>query len=68
MREFVHILMSLPLGGASFFTLKTISDTAEFFPNHVIVGINHHGVCHCEASTSMECVTIKHQPAGGMSL
>lgn len=46
MREFVHIILSLPSGGASFFTLKTISDTAEFFPNHVIVGINQHGVRH----------------------
>jgi len=68
MREFVHILLSLPLGGASFFTLKTISDSAEFFPNHVIVGINQHGVRHCKATASKGDVSVGQGPVWGMSL
>jgi len=52
------------LGGASFFTLKTVSDTAEFFPNHVIVGINQHGVRHSNTSTRIGCVTVELGHAG----
>ncbi|CAI5993403.1 unnamed protein product [Closterium sp. NIES-65] len=49
MREFVRILLEIPQGGSVFFDLRTEEDTANYFPKHVIVGVNHNGLHFLDA-------------------
>eukprot|EP00475_Leptophrys_vorax_P002718 TRINITY_DN11532_c0_g3_i1.p1 TRINITY_DN11532_c0_g3~~TRINITY_DN11532_c0_g3_i1.p1 ORF type:complete len:600 (-),score=34.28 TRINITY_DN11532_c0_g3_i1:214-1968(-) len=44
MREFVRILLEIPQGGSVFFDLKTLVDSAAYFPKLVVVGVNHNGL------------------------
>eukprot|EP00475_Leptophrys_vorax_P004149 TRINITY_DN12479_c0_g1_i1.p1 TRINITY_DN12479_c0_g1~~TRINITY_DN12479_c0_g1_i1.p1 ORF type:complete len:631 (-),score=8.92 TRINITY_DN12479_c0_g1_i1:537-2429(-) len=44
MREFIRLLLDSPHGGSLFFPLRTVDDSAAFFPQRVLAGVNHNGM------------------------